>query len=66
MMAMYRIFGIKRLGEKDRWICNIQADSAEDALNKARRIYGSLFVSGVQGFNEMGDGMTETKEGEKN
>lgn len=54
-MAMYRIFGVKRLGEKERWICNMRADSAEEALDKARRIYGSLFVNGVQGFNGMCD-----------
>ena len=54
-MAMYRVFGVKRLGETPRWICNMQADSAEEALKKARSYYGSLFVDGVQGFNSMCD-----------
>lgn len=51
-MGMYKIFGMNRRGEH-RWLCNMRAGSADEALNMAKGIYGSLFVDGCQGYNDM-------------
>ena len=51
-MGMYKIFGMNRRGEH-RGLCNMRAGSADEALNMAKGIYGSLFVDGCQGYNDM-------------
>lgn len=51
-MGMYKIFGMNRRGEQ-RWLCNMRAGSGDEAITKAKAIYGSLYVTGCQGFNDM-------------
>lgn len=51
-MRMYKVFGTNRRG-KYTWLCNMRAESAEEALKKARAHYGYLYVDGVQGYNDM-------------
>ena len=52
MMGMYKIFGTDRRGRL-RWLCNMRASSGDEALSRAKAIYGSLYVTGCQGYNDM-------------
>ena len=46
-MNRYYVWGTHQNG-KYGILCIMEGESAEDALNKARRYYGSLYVTGVQ------------------
>ena len=51
---MYKIWGHYRNGQYG-WLCNMSGVDADDALRKARNIYGSLYATGVQAFDEKYD-----------
>lgn len=44
---MWKILGYNRKGHHT-WLCNIEASSFDEAIAKARSIYGALYVTGAQ------------------
>ena len=54
-MGVYRITGTNRSGKYGS-LCIVRAGSGEEALRKAREIFGPQNATGTQGFNDMCDG----------
>lgn len=43
----FKVFGLNRKGQCV-WLCNLVANSIEEAYAKAFRIYGTLFVNYIE------------------
>ena len=44
---MWKIFGYDCRG-RYRWLCNMEADSFDEVIQKARNYFGYLYVTGAQ------------------
>lgn len=60
-MTIFKVFGPRN--GKDTWICNMYANNADEALEKARNLFGFFYVDRVESFKDVviGGGANDDK-----